>query len=92
MNRYFEDTRYYLKRAGETAKKGVEEELEPIEQRFRELTGKENDEPEPSRLDKIREDLKDLEERAEGEAREAIGNARVRIREYRGEQVEEEVA
>lgn len=82
MNRYFEDTRYYLKRAGETAAKGVKEELEPVEDRFRDLTGR-DEEPEPSRIDRIREDLKELEERAEGEAREAIGSARDRLKEYR---------
>lgn len=82
MNKHFEDTRYYLRRAGETAKKGVKEELEPIEDRFRDLTGRDED-PEPNRLDKIRDDLKDLEEKAEGEAREAIQDARTRLREYR---------
>jgi prephenate dehydrogenase len=82
MNKYFEDTRYYLKRAGQTAKKGVKEELEPIENRFRELTG-DNEEPEPSRLDKIRNELNELEEKAEGEAKEAIANARDQIKRYR---------
>ncbi|MFB6173940.1 MAG: hypothetical protein ABEI39_04785 [Halobacteriales archaeon] len=82
MNKHFEDTRYYLKRAGETAKRGIEEELEPIEERFRELTGRE-EEPEPGRLDAIREDLEALEERAEGEAREAIEDAREQLRAYR---------
>ena len=47
MNRHFADARYYLKRAGETASKGVREELAPLEARVRELTGAE-DEPEPS--------------------------------------------
>lgn len=84
MNRYFEDTQYYLKRAGETAAKGVKEELEPIEDRFRELTGHEA-EPEPSRLDNIRTDLESLEDRAEGEAREAIETARARLKEYRNQ-------
>lgn len=82
MNRYFEDTRYYLKRAGQTAKKGVKEELEPIESRFREITGN-NKEPEASRLDKIRNELNELEEKAEGEAREAIVNAKDQIKQYR---------
>ncbi len=82
MNRYFEDTQYYLKRAGETAAKGVKEELEPIEDRFRELTGR-DDEPESSRLDKIREDLETLEDRAEGEARDAIETARNQLKVYR---------
>jgi hypothetical protein len=78
MNRHFEDARYYLKRAGETAKKGIETELEPIEERVRELTGRE-EEPEPGRLEEISEDLKDLQERAEGDAKEAIGQARERL-------------
>ena len=82
MNKHFEDTRYYLKRAVETATKGVREEVEPLETRFREMTGR-DDEPDPSRLDELRGDLKRLEERAEGEARKAIENAREQIRKYR---------
>ncbi|MEF8783631.1 MAG: hypothetical protein V5A54_11135 [Haloarculaceae archaeon] len=64
MNRHLEDTQYYLKRAGETAKKGIAEELEPIEE-------------------SVREDLKELQERTEGEAEEAIVEARERLRELR---------
>ncbi|WP_276272456.1 DUF7553 family protein [Haloarcula litorea] len=82
MNKHFEDARYYLKRAGETAGKGVREELEPVEQRFRELTGKE-EEPEPGRLDKVKADLKDLQQNAEGEAERAIEDAREKIEAYR---------
>jgi hypothetical protein len=82
MNKHFEDTRYYLKRAGETAKRGVGEELEPIQERFTEMTGGE-EEPEPSRLEAVRADLKDLQERAEGEAKEAIGEARAKLDAYR---------
>jgi len=82
MNKHFEYTRYYLKRATETAAKGVMEELEPIEARFRELTGREQ-EPEPSRVAAIREELATLEERAEGEAKEAIANARAKLESYR---------
>jgi hypothetical protein len=33
-NQHFEDARYYLKRAGETAKAGVAGEPEPIRERF----------------------------------------------------------
>jgi hypothetical protein len=84
MNKYFEDTRYYLKRAGETAKKGVQEELEPIEERVKELTGRE-EEPEPGRFEAVREDLKEIQGRAEGEAKEAIESARGKIKEYREE-------
>jgi len=82
MNKHFEDTRYYLKRAGETAKKGIEEELEPVEERVRELAGK-DEEPDPGRLEEIREDLKDIQNRAEGEAKEAIGDAREKLRNLR---------
>jgi len=82
MNKHFEDTRYYLKRAGETAKRGVTEELEPIRERFQGMAGGE-DEPEPSRLDEIKDDLKGVQEKAEGEAKEAIGEARGKIEQYR---------
>lgn len=82
MNKHFEDTRYYLKRAVETASKGVREELEPIEAKVRELTGRE-EEPEPGRFDKIRTELEELEQRAEGEAKAAIADARERLNEYR---------
>jgi hypothetical protein len=78
MNKHFEDTRYYVKRAGETAKKGIAEELEPIEERVKNLTGKEA-EPEPGRLEELRADLKDIQKRAEGEAKEAIGEARAKL-------------
>ncbi|MEF8881736.1 MAG: hypothetical protein V5A34_04335 [Halapricum sp.] len=83
MNKHFEDTRYYLKRAGETAKRGVTEELEPIKERFQDLTSEDEPEPELSRLEEIRADLKDVQERAEGEAKEAIEEARNRIDTYR---------
>jgi hypothetical protein len=82
MNRHFEDTRYYVKRAGETAKKGLSEELEPVEQRVKKLAGTE-DEPEPSRLAELRADLKELQGRAEGEAKEAIGTAREKLQRVR---------
>ena len=85
MSKHFEDARYYLGRAAEHAKAGVKEELAPVEARVKELVGREADEePEPSRLDKLQADLKDLEERAQGEAREAVASARKRVAEYRG--------
>ncbi len=88
MNKHFEDARYYLTRAGKKAKQGVAEELEPVEEKFRELTGG-DEEPEPGRLDAIREELGEIEERAEGEAKEAVEKARERIHAYRhGEEAE----
>ena len=78
MNKHFEDTRYYLKRAGETAKEGISEELEPLRERFESLTGGE-EEPEPTRVEKLRDDLSTLQDRAEGEAKQAIGDAREKL-------------
>jgi len=78
MNKHFEDATYYLRRAGETAKKGVAEELEPVRDRFEELTGGE-EEPEPNGLEGIKADLKALHERAEGEAKAAIEDAREQL-------------
>ncbi|MFW5900257.1 MAG: DUF7553 family protein [Halorubrum sp.] len=91
MSKHFEDARYYLGRAAEHAKAGVKEELEPVEARVKELVGADGDEePEPSRLDRIQTDLKAIEERAEGEAREAVASARARVKEYRGHDAAEE--
>ena len=82
MANHFEDARYYMGRAVDHAKAGIVEELEPLEQRVRELTGQEK-EPEPGRLEKLQADLKELEGRASGEAREAVQNARERVTAYR---------
>ena len=78
MNKHFEDTQYYLKRAGSEAKRGIKEELEPVQERVERLAGNE-DEPEEGRLDSIKADLKEIQGRAEGEAKEAIGEARERV-------------
>jgi hypothetical protein len=85
MNKHFEDAQYYLKRAGETAKKGVVEELEPVQERIDNVTGGEEAEAEPEagRLEEIRADLKEIQGRAEGEAKEAIADAREKIETYR---------
>ncbi|PSQ12717.1 hypothetical protein BRC93_01335 [Halobacteriales archaeon QS_5_70_15] len=78
MNRHFEDSRYYLRRATETAAKGLREEVEAVEARLRELTGLEA-ETDPDRIEEIRAELERLQGRAEGEAHEAIGRARDRL-------------
>ncbi|MFB6220948.1 MAG: hypothetical protein ABEH90_05865 [Halolamina sp.] len=89
MAKHFEDARYYMGRAVDHAKAGVKEELEPLEERVRELTGTEtDDEPEPGRLEKLQQDLKELEERVEGEASEAVKNARGRLLAYREDREE----
>ncbi len=79
MNKHFEDTQYYLKRAGETAKRGVSEELEPVRERFESVVGEE-EEPEPGRVEKVRADLKELQVKAEGEAKESIAEARGKLK------------
>jgi hypothetical protein len=83
MNKHFEDAQYYLKRAGETAAKGIGEEVGSIRERFQALVGG-DEEPEAGRLDEFRADLDELIERAEGQTRERLEEARERIDEYRG--------
>lgn len=87
MNKHFEDAKYYMKRAGETARAGVAEELEPVRDRFQDLVG-DDEEPDAGRLDEVREDLTELAETAEGETKEAIKNAREKIATYRKKEQE----
>ena len=91
MNKHFEDTRYYLKRAAETAKRGVEEEVEPLQDRVQELIGEEEEpEPEPTRVEQLRDDLDELQARAEGEAEEALNDARDRLGQVGGDADDED--
>ncbi|WP_129113261.1 DUF7553 family protein [Halegenticoccus tardaugens] len=83
MNAHFKDAWYYLKRAGQHLKAGVEKELRPVEARVRRRVGRER-EPEPGRFDKARSELKEAEKRAEEEAKEAFETAKERVRKYRG--------
>jgi len=85
MNKHFEDAQYYLKRAGETAAKGIGQEVGNIRERFQALVGG-DEEPEAGRLEEFRADLDDLIERAEGQTRERLEQARERIDDYRGRQ------
>lgn len=89
MNKHFEDARYYLKRAGETAKAGVSEELSPLRERVNDLIDQEEEEPETGRFEEVRAELKELQKKAEGETREAIADARERIDSYRDERADE---
>ena len=82
MNRHFEDSLYYLKRAGETATYGLSEEIEPVERKVREVTGYEK-EPEPTGVEAVRAELIELEARAEGKAREKVASARETFETYR---------
>jgi uncharacterized protein involved in exopolysaccharide biosynthesis len=81
MNEHFEDARYYLRRAASTARKGVRKELASLERRLDDLIGDED--PDRSRVEALRSDLRELQERTEGEARDAIGSARNRLARYR---------
>lgn len=84
MNKHFEDARYYLARAGHHVKLGLEESLEPVEAKLRDLTGRELEpEPEPSRIETLLEEAKSVERKAESEARETIGGARQKLESYR---------
>ena len=60
MNKHFEDTRYYLMRAGQTTKAGLGEELEPLRLRVATLRSRDEPDAEPSRLDRVRRELAEL--------------------------------
>lgn len=77
MNKHFEDTRYYIGRAGEEAKRGVAAELEPVRQRVERLTGE--DEPEPGRLERLRARIDSATERAAGKSSGVAGTAREKL-------------
>lgn len=79
MNRHFEDTQYYVKRAGETAKKGVAAEREAVEQRVRALTGRAA-EPEPTRAERARTALADRQTRAKHGAKRLLRGGRRKVR------------
>ena len=85
MNKHFEDSLYYAKRAGEHAKLGLVETTEPYATRLRERVG---DEPEPdaTRIEAVREDVTDLERRAAGQARERFERARETVTAYRSDE------
>lgn len=77
MNKHFDDSRYYLKRAGEHAKLGVTETVKPYTTRLRELIGRDSEsDPEPDRLDAVRNELTSLEQKAVGRVHGVTGNAR----------------
>jgi hypothetical protein len=88
MNKHFEDARYYLKRAGTTAKAGVAEELDPVREKARNLMDREEEAPEPGRFEEVKRELAELQEKAEGETREAIRDAREKLDSYRSQRAE----
>lgn len=78
MNRHFKEAQYYLKRAGTHMKIGIVEEAEPVVTRVRTLRGadEEDEEPEPSRVERVRSGLA-------AASRRAIDGVRKRIRDFR---------
>jgi hypothetical protein len=83
MNRHFEDSRYYLKRAVQPARKGVREEGAPVGTRVRALLGRER-EPEPGRVETVRSKVKTVSKRARGGVVEVVTDARETVEAYRG--------
>lgn len=81
MNRHFTDTRYYLRRAAETAMAGVAAELAPVERRVRTALGREK--PATGRLATLKANLTDVRATTTGEAKGAVTDARQRIEAYR---------
>jgi hypothetical protein len=89
MNKHFEDARHHLKRAGETVKAGLFEEFEPVREKAQDLMNREEEEPEPGRFEEVKQELKELQEKAEGETREAIAAAREKLESYRDQRAEQ---
>ena len=77
MNKNFEDAWYYERRAAEHLYRGIREELEPVERRLREATGREKEEM--TRTEKWRAEIVDAETRAGRRARDAVRRARSRV-------------
>ncbi|WP_254530663.1 DUF7553 family protein [Natrinema gelatinilyticum] len=91
MNKHFHDSRYYLSRAAAHARLGVMEGLESVADRVRVRLGRPTDaEPEPTRVDRVREDVMALERRAETRARNALSGVRTRIESGRSSTTDDE--
>ncbi|AXR82289.1 DUF7553 family protein [Natrarchaeobaculum sulfurireducens] len=77
MNNHFHDSLYYLKRAGQHAKLGVEAHLSPIPERVRRAVGSEPA-PEPTRLESVRERVTEFRVNAGNRSRATSNAARTR--------------
>ena len=82
MNRHFNDAKYYARRTGESLYTGLRQELEPYLDeaagRYYDYRGIERP-TEPTRIEQLQLELDQLEERASGEAQEAVQSVRQRI-------------
>lgn len=83
-NRHFQDTRYYLERAATSAKTGANETIDPLRRRLEALLGSEA-EPEPTRAEALRGEMRDVAGRARRTARETLERARRRFGRDRSE-------
>ncbi|WP_423744700.1 hypothetical protein V5735_01235 (plasmid) [Haladaptatus sp. SPP-AMP-3] len=79
MNAHFKDAWHHLRHAGSHLGRGVREELRPVERKARGVTGRERP-AEPSRRERMRENLRDAEHRAKERSRSAMRDAKKRMR------------
>ncbi|MFC4448131.1 DUF7553 family protein [Halorussus aquaticus] len=77
MNKHFEDAWYYARRTGKHLARGVREELDPVERRLREATGREREEL--TRLERWRRELRTTETETADKARHVVRKARRRV-------------
>ncbi|WP_435154395.1 DUF7553 family protein [Haladaptatus sp. DFWS20] len=81
MNKHFKDAWYYLRRSGSHLKRGVRTELNAGERKIRKWTGRERTaEPEPTRREAVRTNIRKAERRVKRRSRDAVKDARKRIR------------
>jgi len=78
MNKHFEDAWYYLRRAWTHLTAGVREELAPAERRARRWVGRETA-PEPSRGEKVRRNVREVEQKAQERAKSTVRGVQERI-------------
>ena len=75
MNKHFEDARYYLKRTATHVALGIRELLEPVENRIRARLGLVH-EPEPTRRERIQQQLLAMIQRVQMAVRGAVATIR----------------
>ncbi|WP_226007014.1 DUF7553 family protein [Natrinema salinisoli] len=79
MNKHFTDSRYYLARAAEHARLGVTDALEGPTTRVRALLGRDDPDPEPSRLEGVLAEATALEHRAVVRTRGTVDSVQERL-------------
>jgi hypothetical protein len=84
MNRNFKDTKYYLRRAAETARAGVAEELKPVRERVSRLRGEDEEAESEGRITKVQSRATSGAQRAKGELETVVSRGRERAKSVRG--------